>query len=159
VVSVVGSNVNFQSQNQGLIQLPRDKVAAIYFRPVEAVATTAEQPSPATSGEWLNQLKNSTVSSNLIEQVRQQLLSGAGPEANQRFDELVQGLRGGTLNMDDIRRQARDSVEQLRAVQSDLGEDGEMVEGYLRILEGFLQKTNSPELQSSDPKGRTPVQK
>lgn len=141
VVAVVGTNVTFQSQIQGLIELPRDKVAAIYFRPVEAAATNAGQPAPAASGEWLKQFRNSAASSNLVEQVRQQLLAGAGPEANQRFDELVQGLMGGTIRMDDIRKQAQESVNQLRSLKGDLGEDGEMLEGYLRILEGFLDKT------------------
>ena len=42
-----------------------------------------------------------------IEQVRQQMLAGADPAANQKYNEMLGGLMSGKLSVNDIRAQAR----------------------------------------------------
>jgi len=55
--------------------------------PATAPANVASNRSPAFRGMSMN--------TNLIQQVQKQFLSGAGPEANNKFDELLGGLMSG----------------------------------------------------------------
>ncbi len=80
--------------------------------------------------------------SNLVHKVQAQFLSGAGPEANAKFDELLNGFLNGKLTVNDIRAQAQSAANQLRAAKKELGDDaGWAIEGYLAILDHFLKET------------------
>jgi hypothetical protein len=106
--------------------------------PVLALSTapTSKPPKPSPA---LAQLGAST---NLIQQVQKQFLSGAGPEANNKFDELLGGLMSGKLSVDDIRAEAKAAADQLRALQRESGEDaGFATSAYLAILDHFLKET------------------
>ena len=82
------------------------------------------------------------MSTNLIQQVQKQFLSGAGPEANNKFNELLGGLMSGKLSVEDIRAEAKSAADQLRALQKESGEDtGFATSAYLAILDHFLQET------------------
>ena len=97
-------------------------------------AKTATNLSPA-----FRQLGANT---NLIQQVQKQFLSGAGPEANNKFNELLGGLMSGKLSVDDIRAEAKTAVDQLRALQREGGEEaGFATDAYLAILDHFLKET------------------
>jgi hypothetical protein len=57
---------------------------------------------------------------------------------------MMGGLMNGSLNVDDIRRQAKSAADQLRAAKKELGDDaGFAVDGYLAVLDGFLRETAS----------------
>jgi hypothetical protein len=87
----------------------------------------------------LRQLGSNT---NLIQQVQKQFLSGAGPEANDKFNEMLGGLMSGKLSVDDIRAQAKTAAEQLRTLKREGGEEaGFATDAYLAILEHFLNET------------------
>jgi len=48
----------------------------------------------------------------------------------------------GKLNLNDLRREAKTSADQLRALKRDLGPDaGESLDIYLNVLDGFLKET------------------
>ena len=89
---------------------------------------------------------------NLIQQVQKQFLSGAGPEANNKFNELLGGLMSGKLSVEDIRAEAKTAADQLRALQRESGEDeGFAVSTDRAILDHFLKEaalsasaTNAP---------------
>lgn len=154
VLSLNSNAVVMQSEVLGTLRLPRSKVAVITLGPgsttnslglpLAATAQTpplsaaptnaASNPSPALSG-----LSTST---NLIQQVQKQFLSGAGPEANTKFNELLGGLMSGKLSVDDIRAEAKSAVDQLRILQRESGEDaGFASSAYLSILDHFLKET------------------
>ena len=154
VLSLNSNAVVMQSEVLGTLRLPRSKVAVITLGPgsttnslglpLAATAQTpplsaaptnaASNPSPALSG-----LSTST---NLIQQVQKQFLSGAGPEANTKFNELLGGLMSGKLSVDDIRAEAKSAVDQLRTLQRESGEDaGFASSAYLSILDHFLKET------------------
>jgi hypothetical protein len=114
--------------------------------------------APATNGapapDISAALRQLGANSNLIQQVQSQVLSGASPEANDKFNEMVGGLMSGKLTVNDIRAQAKSAADQMRAAKKDLGEDaGFAIDGYLAILDKFLKETApSGEATAKNPK-------
>jgi hypothetical protein len=112
------------------------KVAGITFGSVQATnsialpsGTNGALPKRATvltnaASAGSPVLKGMTVPTNLLQQVQQQFLSDAGPEANAKFNELLGGLLTGKLSVGDIRAQAKTAADQLRALQRESGEEG-----------------------------------
>ena len=165
VLSLGTNAVVLKSEVLGTLRLPRSRVAVITFGPVQATnspvlsisRTNAALPrlaaalTNAASG-GSSALKRMSVPTNLIQQVRDQLLSDAGPEANAKFNELLGGLLTGKLSVDDIRAQAKTVADQLRALQRESGEDGGVAAGvYLSILDHFLKETAPPRSTTSAP--------
>lgn len=164
VVSLSNDTLTLQSEVLGTVKLPRSRIGAISFG-VNAPAVAAmhaptnqvtiakpalsTNASPALS-ETLRQLRTQT---NLISQVQSQFLSGAGSEANAKFNELLNGLMGGQLNIGDIRAQAQDAATQLRAAKKDLGDDSGLLDAYLTVLEHFVKETQGePPARGTSPK-------
>ena len=164
IISMSSSNVVFHSEVQGLVILPRDKVATVTLTPAVPAAVAAPKPAAPVSGTnvsavagtpavkpnaqanaVIQQLRQQGVEPKLIEQVQEQIFGKASPEAAQKFDELMGGLMTGQLSVEDIRKQAQNSINQIRTAKKDLGPDaGEMLDSYLSILEKFVQES-SPE--------------
>ncbi len=156
VVSVSADTVVLQSQVLGTLRLPRTKVAQVSFgtnpltNAVAGIARTNAPYQPMISASTnalpelspaLRQLGKQT---NLIGQIRRQFLADAGPEANAKFDELLNGLLSGQLNMGDLRSQAQNAADQIRSAKKDLGpEAGGMLDTYLTILDHFLKETSA----------------
>ncbi len=172
VVSLNTNTVVLQSDVLGTLRLPRAKVAAITLDTVPATNSPplpspaiarvrASAAAPANATPNLDPaLRRLGASTNLIQQVQKQFLSGAGPEANNKFNELLGGLMSGKLSVDDIRAEARSAADQLRALQRESGEDaGFAATAYLAILDRFLKEsapagaaTNAP---ASSPKAKS----
>jgi hypothetical protein len=134
------------------VKLPRSKIGAINFgvnAPVVAATLAATnnvaiaKPVLSTNAtpELAETLRHLRTQTNLINQVQSQFLSGAGPEANAKFNELLNGLTSGQLNIGDIRAQAQDAATQLRAAKKDLGDDSGLLDAYLTVLEHFVKET------------------
>jgi hypothetical protein len=154
VLSLSADTLVLQNEVLGTVQLPRSKVAHIRLGagPLagagalpSSMSPKARLPSAASAAAGTNspaafgQLGAHT---NLIQQVQKQFLAGAGPEANQKFDELLSGLMSGKLSMDDLRAQAQSAADQLRAMKREGGQDpGFAADTYLSILDHFLQES------------------
>lgn len=146
VVSVSSTNVVFQSEVLGVVTLSRSKVANLTMG--TAVASTnsvVALPAPKTNAPDLSAaLKQMGSQSNLANQVRAQFLATASPEANQKFDQMLGDLGSGKMSMADLRAQAKDAANQLRALEKEAGEDSTGTMGlYLSILDSFLAETES----------------
>lgn len=179
VISMTQSNLEFQSEIQGRVKLPRDKVAKITFhesavsKPVAATPPTAAAPlilsgpntptQPASQADAVvKQMREQGIDPKLINQVQQQIFGKASPEAAQKFNETMDGLISGKLNIQDIRAQAQNSLNQIKAARKELGDDaGEMLDGYAAILEKFVQETGpstaSPPLPKPTPSAPVPT--
>ena len=100
----------------------------------------------------MNQLR---ANPNAMQQVQQQMLAGADPKATEMFNQMMGGLMNGSLNLNDIRTQAKSAADQLRSAKKELGDDsGFAVDGYLAVLDNFLRETAST---SSGTATNTPV--
>jgi hypothetical protein len=160
VLSVSADTVVLESEVLGKLNVPRKNVAGLAFgtnavAPKAAPATTPVSiptnlpPIPASIGGAntnLNlsaALRNSSVGTNIIRQIREQMLA-ASPEAAGKYDAMVNGLLDGSINMDDLKREAQADADQLRALKRDLGPDAaESLDGYLDVLDDFLKESDS----------------
>jgi hypothetical protein len=172
VVSMNSETLVLSSDVLGTMRLPRAKVAIITLGAAPAPGAVALPPAtpaaganasrqptnrPAQSSVDLRQLAANT---NLIHQVQNQWLAGAGPEANAKFNELLGGLASGTISMDDLRAQASSAAEQLRAIRRDLGDEaGVAVDGYISILEDFLKESDPGTVTTVAPAGGSVTRK
>ncbi len=155
VVSLDADTLVLQSDVLGTVKLPRAKLAGVAFGvtkgvPLATVPATNQFPSrPATAATntapGLASSFQQLGDPKLVQQVRSQFLADAGPEANDKFNQLLGGLISGKLNLNDLRAEAKTAADQVRAVRKDLGDDaGAMVDGYLAILDSFLKETAPP---------------
>jgi hypothetical protein len=147
VVSVSPTNVVFQSDVLGTVNLSRSKVAnltmGLVFPATNSVAAT---PAPQTNvaPDLSAALRQIGSQSNLANQVRAQFLATASPEANQKFEQMLSDLGTGKMSIADLRAQAREAANQLRALEKEAGEDSTGTMGlYLSILDNFLAETES----------------
>src|SRR5688572_26387021 len=111
VVSVATNTVILQSQSLGLINLAREQVASISFIDSSAPAATPVQASKAqpanAAGTTTNSQQKTSLGADInshpevIQQVQEQFLAGAAPEAQTKFNEMVNGLKTGKLNVND----------------------------------------------------------
>src|ERR1051326_5703761 len=142
VVTLSNETVVVQSDVLGVLKVPRGKIASITFG-TNAVTRAVQTPVATNSNSDLttaiNQLR---ANPNAMQQVQQQMLAGADPKATEMFNQTMSGLLNGSLNLDDIRAQAKSAADQLRAAKKELGDDsGFAVDGYLAVLDGFLRET------------------
>jgi hypothetical protein len=156
VLSLSADTLVLQNEVLGTVQLPRGKVAHIRLgsgplagAPALPSSSTPKARPPSASVAGPAAGTNSPLAfpelsghTNLIRQIQKQFLAGAGPEANQKFDELLSGLMSGKLTVDDLRAQAQSAADQLRAMKRDGGQDpGFATDTYLTILDQFLKET------------------
>jgi hypothetical protein len=156
VLSLTTDKLVIQSDVLGKLTLPRDKVALITLgatttNTVRVAASAPAQVSPppvaltSTGPDVSLALRSLGSNTNIMEQVRGQLLAGAGADANKKFDELVGSMASGKLDLDGIRSEARSAASQLRALKKELGPDAsEPLDAYLDILDNFLKEGTSP---------------
>ena len=161
VLSMTADTVTFQSEMLGKINVPRKNVASLILEPtapavrpgtnliqtptsmVKTPPSAAPMPSLAnTNTDLAAALRNLGSNTNFIQQVRAQMIHGDNPEAVQKYDETVNGLLSGNLNLDDIRRQAQATADQLREMKVELGPQADPTfDSYLQILDKFLSET------------------
>jgi hypothetical protein len=173
VLSVSADTIVLDSETLGKIKVPRKTVAGLVFGINAAALKTATNAArstgptnlpvavPAaptnTNGGVSALVRLLGANTNLIAQIRQQMLAGS-PEAADQYDEIISGLLSGRMNLDDLSRQARSCANQLRELKRDLGpEVGDAVDAYLGVLDSFLKEatlesTNAP----ARPKASTP---
>lgn len=168
VISMNSSNIEFLSEIQGRVSLPRNKVAGITFHEVVVkpsvtakpaaptvaaplivsgtnAPNTVTPPAPgSTADAVVQQLRQQGLDPKLIDQVQEQIFGKASPEAAQKFNELMGGLLTGRVSVQDIRTQAENAVNQIKSAKKELGgEAGGMLDGYLSILEKFMQESGT----------------
>jgi hypothetical protein len=143
VLMVDETNVKVQNEIAGVLSIPRSKVSTITFGNPK-IARPASAPVSQTNVLSRNQPLKFDSSS--IEQVQNQLLGDAGPEATEMFQEMVRGLMSGKLELGDIRTKAQGTLDELKQLQKDLGDDdtAALLGSYASILENFLKQGPSP---------------
>lgn len=165
VIGMNQSNVVFQSEIQGRVSLPRDKVASIVLHeaaaPKLSVQTNAPRSlilygtnrassstPPGQADAVLQQMRQQGIDPKIASKVQDQIFGQGSPEATQKYNELMGGLLSGTLSIQDIRAEAQNSIKEIQDLKKEIGDDdtGGMLDGYLGILQSFVQETatNAP---------------
>lgn len=157
VLAVSANTVVLNSEILGKINVPRNKVASLTFGtnasapktvvtpaqpvPTNLPAITPQAALPGDNNDLSAALRQLGSNTNFIGQIRQQMLAGS-PEAAGKFDEMVNGLMTGQINVSDLRQQAQASAAQLRALKRELGpEADDALDAYLNILDAFVNET------------------
>jgi hypothetical protein len=158
VIGMTQTTLEFQSEIQGRVKLPREKVARITLRePVSQPTAVTPQAIPSTpetrnhkpetstlsqADEVTKQMREQGIDPRIVKQVQEQIFGKASPEAAQKFNDTMEGLMSGRVSVQDIRAQALDSIKQIKAARAELGDEaGGMLDGYLAVLEKFVQET------------------
>jgi hypothetical protein len=155
IVSMTSNSIVMESDVLGKVTLPRNKVTSMMFGasattnsvaavPSLSTATAVSPKTPATTTDLSGALHNLGANTNFIQQVRQQMLTGADPAANAKYDELVGGLMTGKVSLNDLRNQAKTSIDQINQLKKELGPDaGDQFDSYLSILQSFVNEAPS----------------
>src|SRR5207247_10888774 len=104
------------------VRLPRGKVALVTLGESPAtnvtrgpLTTDSQRNAPAvapTNGvvNLSAPLRQLGANTNFIKQIQAQFLADAGPEANHKFNEMVDGLMNGKLTVNDVRAEAKSAA-------------------------------------------------
>jgi hypothetical protein len=150
IVSMTTNVVVLKNENLGQMTLPHDRVAAIYPGATVAVVTATNLPVPAPSAvssagapaDLTAMFRGIRTQTNLVQQVKAQMLGDASPEALNKFNELLDGLSAGKVDLNGLRAEAQHAADQLRSLRQELGpEAGEATAGYLAVLDAFLKES------------------
>jgi len=169
VLSFNGETLLLQNDNLGTMKVPQGKVLSITFgarpgpgwtppaiatnRPVHPLATLSGTNGNSQLASVFRELNTN---SNLVQQVQEQLLGEGGPQARDKFNDLLSGLMSGKMDLNGLLAEAKSTAAQARAARKDLGDDaGAVLDGYLAILDGFIREaepagastTNVPPVQ------------
>ncbi len=156
VLSVTASTVILETDMLGRVSVPRKNISVLTMgnsvNPAKSVASGTTSVMPANPAFNLPAIiladtnTNSSTSlfgtgseQNIIRQIREQML-GDNPAAAAKFDELASSFMSGKLNLDDIRRQAKSAADQLRELKRENPEAADSLNGYLQVLESFLNE-------------------
>src|SRR5215469_7814827 len=161
VLSMTTNSLVLEDESLGTLTLPRVKVSNITFGAVSAVL----QPGAISPGNPLQapaspkavaptqldsslsalqaMLRQVRANSNLVQEVEAQVLgSSASPEAVNKFNELLDGLSTGQIDLNGLRSEAQTAANELQDYKNQLGPDAsEEMDGYLSILNHFLNET------------------
>jgi hypothetical protein len=185
VVSLDEVELRLVSDIHGAVIISRDKVAAIGFgerklapaAPTEAngipadvqgmvrrsvtvsdpARVTATVPlSPLAGQDVVRQLRAQGLTPENISELQKALPMLKEPGARRYFDDKIKGLTEGTINVQDIRKEAMRAREEYRKTAKSLGPDGEKalnqaLGGYLDILDRFIRDSAPKTVTDSQP--------
>lgn len=184
VTGLTGNHVILKSELLGTLRIRRDSVLAIRMgeqplqltAPVEPPSGTnaplpKAPPVPVISvaagpGQQIDMHApvSHLIAANpqLVAEIRNQVLAGAGTNAVAEYDALVNGLASGELGIADIGREASSVAAQLRELRgSEDAETAEIFNEYLSILDSFVAVTKPVISSTSRPEnpGRSQAKK
>ncbi|MDX1951719.1 MAG: hypothetical protein SFY81_06015 [Verrucomicrobiota bacterium] len=150
VLSLDQSQVRFESEVNGVMAIPRERIKTIHLGGTPQAPTLSAIPVPAPQ-----KTNGIAIDPQTLAQVQRDLLGTASPEASQMFSQMVQGLSDGTLKIGDLQKQAAESLAQLRELQKEIGDDDEnpLLNQYATILENFIKRagTNQTVISTNPP--------
>ncbi|HEX3798918.1 MAG TPA: hypothetical protein VH413_09465 [Verrucomicrobiae bacterium] len=172
VISMTQTNMEFLSEIQGRVTLPRNKIAQITLNEVITKSVVVTKP-PVTNGTLVaaplilsgastaapvrhdaapgnqadavvQQMRQQGVDPRLIDQVQEQIFGKSSPAAAQKFNEMIGGLQSGSMSIRDLRNQAQSAINQINSAKKEFGSDaGDMLDGYLTILQNFVRDADT----------------
>lgn len=106
----------------------------------ERTAPSAGANAP-TVADAVRQLQSGGLSGQTMAEVQKALPLVNTPEVQEYFNSTVGGLMGGGLTIQDVRKDAVKARDMILDLKKDLGPGADALNGYLSILEGFIEET------------------
>jgi hypothetical protein len=155
-VSVNDATIVFSSATVGKVTVARSNVLALTFTsspaPNAAAKTNVATHTDAErNSEIAAVLRTLPAQPGLAENVSSDMLAQAGPEATEKFNQMLRGLLTGKMSVADLRAEAQSVRDQARAIRADLGDEAGVLDGYLSILDKFLGQTPPPQNTAKTP--------
>lgn len=162
VLAMTTNTLTLQDDSLGCLILSRARVSNIAFGTVARTTalpaladtvTVPANPSPNSNSQAdsaaFSDLRAISQEirehSNLVQEVEAQVMgSSASPAAMNKFNDILDELSSGQMDMNGLRAQAQSAADQLQEYKKEMGPDaGEEINAYLSILNGFLRETAS----------------
>jgi hypothetical protein len=157
VLGMSTNDLTLKDDNLGTITLSRAKITSVVFGKVQPPTPWVSTPpndivihayrTPETNSisDLQTELRGLRDQTNLIQEVQAQILgSSASPEAVNKFNELLDGLSTGKIDINELRAEAQSAAQQLESFTNQMGaDDSGEAESYLAILNSFLKETAS----------------
>lgn len=89
----------------------------------------------------VKQLQGGAVDPKMIKELTSKLPGFASPEVQEYFNNTLGGLASGKLDVQSVRKDAIYARDQILDLKKDLGPDAAALDGYLGILENFIDKS------------------
>jgi hypothetical protein len=142
VLIVDENTVKLTNDITGILNIPRAKVATISFGTVKSTKAAVGAAPATIKTNILSATQPLQFDVNAVDQVQNQLLGDASPEATQMFQEMVRGLMSGKLDLGDVRNKAQATLNELKDLQKDLGDDDAagLLSSYASILQNFVNQ-------------------
>jgi len=113
-------------------------------------------------GDVVKDIQTQGIDKKMIEELQGKLPLLSMPGVKGYFNKTLGGLSSGELNVSDIRKDAIKARDGLIDIKKDLGPSGVALDGYLRILNRFIDETEpkqvdalkAPESKTKTPEGR-----
>jgi hypothetical protein len=112
--------------------------------------------SQQTPQDVIRQLRTRGISPGELDQVQGSVPLLAVPGVRAYFDHTLQGLITGRLDLHDLRQEAFKARDGLKDIQKDLGPNGAALNGYLMILDNFLELTEGSTTTAAPPEPEKP---
>lgn len=95
----------------------------------------------AGNEDVIKQLRTKGIDKRTVDELKVKIPLLNLPGVKGYFNDTLGGLVSGKLDVQDIRKDAVKARDQLMDIKKDLGPSGAALDGYLRILNGFIEET------------------
>lgn len=144
VVSLDEEALVLESKALGKLTVQRSDVASIHLGETsdgDATGQDREESKTTSPGELTLprlDLNENGSPSNPLSQLAPLLLN---PEVQQHFQNNLEGLLSGEIDVENLRGQAENARNLMKEYKKELGPNADVVEGYLNILDSFLDQS------------------
>jgi hypothetical protein len=142
-----GSKAKQETPKQVIDRLVNKDFGPKAVKELEKGARRQQSPRDA-----VEQLKREGIDPDLNRSLHMMLPGFGAPKVQDYFNSRVDGLMQGSIDIDDIRKDAIGARDQLREIMDDLGQDGAALQGYYSILDNFIQKTKPADSKQPNPR-------
>jgi hypothetical protein len=144
VISLDAKQLKLESDALGQLTIDRSKIATIHLGdapPPKPAPAAAALPKPPVPIDLLDQLRGG-IDPEAIKEIKKNFPLLATPAAGKYFDTTLSGLMNGTLNVQDIRKDAQKALDEVKKIEKELGPQATQgLQPYVGILENFLRNS------------------
>jgi hypothetical protein len=156
VLSLDDKHLKLHSEALGQIVIERGKIASIHLGDTAVPKKTA-LPKASGAQDLIDQLRGQGIDPKTVNDIKKAFPLLATPEAGKYFDNALSGLLGGSMNIQDVRKDAIKAMNEIKKLEKELGPQAtQALQSYIGILENFIRET---EPSKQLPKAQDPPSK